>query len=299
MISAIPDIFRRIEFRRITRKILRPQSRMPSQKCFHLFAAMDGRPIPQKDQRPPKMFQQIFQKSPHVQPVQIPPVELDKKGQPFPLGRYGQGTDRRNLVLFVEMIDIRRFSLGSPRPRDRRNEQKAAFIEKQQRGANSCGVFLYGANDTASNGRFRLPFSPKPAVRVSGNSTPFPTATARHDWGGIGHQNSSELLALSAARSTGRSDSHKPVAPLATIGPTSLFARATTSMGALEPPWISGPWCPSRDRPGTIERRNSWMLRASERSPRGSWFPFSIIGWRVGAASPILLGFRGVSCPIL
>jgi hypothetical protein len=31
------------------------------------------------------MFQQVFQKSPDIQTIQIPPVELDKKSQPFPL----------------------------------------------------------------------------------------------------------------------------------------------------------------------------------------------------------------------
>jgi hypothetical protein len=181
------------------------------------------------------MFEQVFKKSANIQTIQIPFPELDKKSHPFPFRRYNQRTDRRNLILSVAMIQPGRLSPGSPRARDRRNEQKAAFIEKKQVGAKSFGVFLYAASDTASNGRFPLPFSPKPGVRVSGNSTPSPRAIARHDWGGIGPQSSSELCALPAARSTGRSDIRKLMARPVTTGVVSLFARAATSSDAREP----------------------------------------------------------------
>jgi len=242
------------------------------------------------------MFQQIFQKSSHIQTIQIPFPELDKKSQSSPFRRHGQRTNRRNLVLSVAMIQSGRLSPGSPRARDRRNEQKAAFIEKKQVGTKSFGVFLYAANDTASNGRFPLPFSPKPGVPVSGNSIPSPRAIARHGWGGIGPQSSSELFALPAARSTGRSDIRKLMARPATAGVVSLFARAATSADAREPSWISVPWSPSLDRLETNGRPSSWMPRATGRWPKGLFSPFSIIGWRVGAAFPILFGCHGVSC---
>jgi hypothetical protein len=299
MIGTIPNIFRRIEFRGIRRKTLHANPRMPRQKFLHFFAPMDGGPIPQKDQRPPKMFQQIFQKSSHIQPIQIPLPELDKKSQPSPFRRHDQRTDRRNLVLPVTMIQPGRLSPGSPRACDRRNEQKAALIEKKQVGAKFFRVFLYAENGIASNGRSLLPFSPKPGVRVSGNSTPSLRAIARHDWGGIGPQSSSELFALPAAGSTGRSDIRKLMDRPARAGLVSLFARVAASADAREPSWTSAPWTLSPDRPETTGRRSFWMPRATGRWPIGLFCPFSIIEWRVGAAFPARFGCHGVSCSSL
>ena len=241
MIGTIPNIFRRIEFRGICRKTLHANPRMPRQKLLHFFAPMDGGPIPQKDQRPTKMFQQIFQKGSHIQPIQIPLPELDKKSQPSPFRRHDQRTDRRDLVLSVAMIQSGRLSPGSPRACDRRNEQKPALIEKKQVGTKFFHLFLYAENGIASNGRSPLPFSPKPGVPVSGNSTPSPKAISTHGWGGIGPQSSSELFARPAARSTDRSDIRKLMGRPVTAGVVSLFPRAVTSAGVREPSWISAP----------------------------------------------------------
>jgi hypothetical protein len=41
------------------------------------------------------------------------------------------------------------------------------------------------------------------------------------------------------------------------------------------------------------------MHPPSGRWLRDSWFPFSSVGWRDDAASPALLAFHGVSCPLL
>jgi len=74
--------------------------RMPRQKFIHFFAPMDGGPIPQKDQRPTKMFQQIFQKSSPIQPIQIPLSDLDKRASLLLCGE----TTRE---LFAEILSLR------------------------------------------------------------------------------------------------------------------------------------------------------------------------------------------------
>jgi hypothetical protein len=296
MIGTIPNIFSRVEFRGIRRESLHMNARMPQQKFLHLFPPMDGGPIPQKDKRPTKMFQQIFQKSSHIQSIQIPLPELDKKSQPSPFRRHDQRADRRNFVLSVAMIQPGRLSPGSPRADDRRNEQKPALIEKKQMGAKFFRVFLYAASDTASNGRSLLLFSLKPGVPVSGNSTPSPKAISRHDWGGIEPQSSSELLVRPAVRSTDRSDIRKLRDRTAKAGLVSLFARVATLPDAREPSWISVPSSLCPDRLGTTGRRSFWMPLTTGRWPKGSFPPFSTIEWRVGAASPTLFGCHGVSC---
>ena len=77
MIGTIPNVFCWVEFRGICRKPLHLNPRMLGQEFVHFFAPVNGGPIPQKNQRAAKMFQQIFQKSSHIQPIQIPFAELD------------------------------------------------------------------------------------------------------------------------------------------------------------------------------------------------------------------------------
>ena len=273
--------------------------RVSCQEFFHFFTSVDGCSVPQEDQRPSKMLQQIFQKSSHIQSTQIPFPKLDEKGQPSSFWRHSQRTDRRNLVLSIAMIQPGRLSLRSPRAGDRRNEQKPALIEKKQVGAKFFRVFLYAESDTVSNGQSLLPFSPRPGVPVSGNSTPSPKAISRHDWGGIEPQSSFELPAPPAVRSISRSDIRKLLGRPARSGLVSLFAQLATWPDAQEQSWISVPWSLFPDRPETIERQSSWMPRAIGRWLKGLSCPFLTIGWRVGAAFPVRFGCHGVSCPSL
>ena len=296
MIGTIPNIFRRIEFRSIRGEPFNVNPRMPEQKFLHFFAPMDGGPIPQKHQRPPKMFQQIFQKGSHIQSIQIPLPDLDKKSQSAPLGRNGQRSDRRKLVFPVTMIQSGRFSPRSPRAGDRGNQQKAAFIEEKQVRAKFFRVFLYAASDTASNGQSPSRSSLTPGAPASGNSTPSLKAIAKRGWGGIAPRSSSELFARPAVRSTNRSDIHKIGDLITRAGSVSFFVRAVIWAAAREPFWVSGLLPLSPDRPSSIGRRSFWKPRATGRWLKGWLCPFLTTEWRVDAASPVRFECPGVSC---
>jgi len=299
MVGTIPNIFRRIEFRSIRRKSFYANPRMSVQKFIHLFSSMNGGAIPQKDQRPAKMLQKIFQKVAHIQPIQIPLPNLDKKSQPASLGRDGQRTDRRKLVFPVAVIQPGRLSPRSPRTGNGGNEQKAAFIEKKQVRAKFFRVFLYAASDTASNGQSLFRFSLPPDAPVSGNSTPSPKVISKHGWGDIRPRSSSGLFGQPAARSTNRSDTQKIGDPPARAGSVSFFARAVILAAARESFWVSALLPLSPDKPSSIGRRSSWKPRATGRWPKGWLCPFLTTEWRVGAASPVRFGCHGVSCPPL
>lgn len=299
MIGSIPNIFRRIQFRSIRGEPFNVNPRMPQQKSIHFFASMDRGSIPQKDQRPAKMLQQIFQKGVHIQTIQIPLPNLDKKSQPAPLGRNCQRTDRRKLVFPVAVIQSGRLSPRSPRAGNRGNEQKAALIEKKQVGATFSRVFLYAASDTASNGRSLVRSSLLPGAPASGNSTPSLKVISKHGWGDIQPRSSSELFGQPAARSTNRCDIQKIGHPPARAHSVSLFVRAVILAAARESFWVSALLPPFPDRPSSIARLSFWKLRATGRWLKGWLCPFLTTEWRVGAVFPARSGCHGVSCSLL
>jgi hypothetical protein len=272
---------------------------MAKQKLRDLFSAMNSSPIPQEKDGALKMLEQSLEKAADIQAGKIALPKLNIESQPFPFRRDGQRTDRRNPMLFVNVIAMGRMAPGSPGTGNRRNKQEATFIHEEQRGAKSFGVFLYAANGGASNGQSLPRSAVKPGVPVFGNSTPFPKATARRGEDDIECQIPSELPEPPAGASKDRSDIRTKAARPATNWPNPLSVLGRALPAALEPPWGAGHWDPFPDMRGTIVRRNSWRPLASGQRPRDSFFPFSIGRWRFGAASPVLLGFHGVAYPKL
>jgi len=109
-----------------------------------LTAAMDHSPIPQQDHRPPKMPEQVFEEGSDIQPREIAGTKMKIEGQSSPLGGHGQGADRRDSILFVEIVNERCFSFGSPGAGHVGDEQETGFIEEDQMGAKTLSVFFMG-----------------------------------------------------------------------------------------------------------------------------------------------------------
>ena len=239
------------------------------------------------------------QKATNIQTGEIPSAKLNIKSQPLSFPGNGQSTHRRNPVLFIEVVTIGGLALWSPSAGDRRNEQKATFIQKEQGGAKSCCVFLYVANGSASNEQSLLPSAVKPGVPAFGNSTPSPKAIARHGWDDIERQIPSELPEPPAAGSKDQSDIHTPLAQRAAAWPNLLSVLMRSLSAALERPGGAGHWDPVLGMRGTIARRSFWMPPANGQQPTDLLSPSSIAQWRFVAASPALWGFHGVSCPPL
>ncbi len=104
-IRLAPDVLRRIEFQGVGWERFHMQSWMVSDPLFDFPATMDRSPIPQQGHRPPKMPEQVVQERLDIQPCEIASAKLEKEGQSPSLGRHRQGTDRRDPVLFVEIVN--------------------------------------------------------------------------------------------------------------------------------------------------------------------------------------------------
>lgn len=298
-VSLVPNIFSRIKLGGIGRKVFHMNSWIPNKTLFNFLSAVNGGPIPQQDHGSPEMFEQPLEERPNIQTGEIPCPKPKIKSQPLSLWGYQQGTDRGNPVLFVEVIEDGGFPFRSPSATNVWNEQEARLINEDQMGSTSFGVFLYAATGKPSNGQSLSRSFVMPGARVSDNSIPSLEATATHDWGDTGCESACGWFARSASGSKGLSDILRPEDPPKAV-PLICLSRFETA-------WEGGPEWPSSGglstRPlgslDTIEKRSSWMLPPNALQLK-EW-PCLLVAtrWRVDGASPVPLGIRGVSCPIL
>jgi len=263
-----------------------------------LATAMDRSPIPQQDHGPPKMPEQVLQEGSDIQPREIAGAKIEIEGQSSPLGGHGQGADRRDSILFVEIVNERCFSFGSPGAGHVGDEQETGFIEEDQMGAKTLSVFLYGASDTASSGRWRLRLVGGPDAPVFDNSTPGLPGVSRRGRGDRPCPNAVESSRRHALRSTDPSDIRRPgglsgaTSPVASSVTGKAWADGPAWLGAEDPGSLfSG----TSDPTGTPNSRTR-SLRAPQ--PTDSCPPLAT-GWPVGVAAPVAGRFLEVSCHIV
>jgi hypothetical protein len=273
--------------------------RMLCKKLLNLFTTVDRAPIPQQDHGVSDVFKQLFKERTNIQTVKIPLPKPEVERQAFPFGRYHQGIDGGNSVLFVEVIEDRGLSFRGPGATNVWDEQEAGFIDEDQSGPKFFGFFLYGATDKLSNAQPLSPSFAEPGALASGNSIPSLEAAATHDWDDTGCQSACEWFGRSVSESTGRSDTLRPADPTRGLPPICFSRSGTAWEDAPESPSNEGPWNRPPGTLGTIGKQSSLMLPPSAPRLKESSCFLSVTRLRVGGAFPVPLGIHGVSCPIL
>ncbi len=99
--------------------------RMFKEKLLDFFTSMDGPLIPQQDDRPADMVEQVLEKGADIQAVQVPLAKPEIQRDVLPLGRHREGTERRAAILFVEMVEERRLAPRRPGAGDGGDQQEA------------------------------------------------------------------------------------------------------------------------------------------------------------------------------
>lgn len=271
-------------------------SAMLRQKLLHLFAAVDGPTVPEQKDGSAQVLEQLFEKRPHIQSVEIPAAKLRIERQTFPLGRKSKGTDGRDPILFVEMIENRGFFPGGPSPGHGRGQQEPRFIEKDQMGPKCFRFFLNTATAAASNVQSLLRYAARLDAQASDSSTPSPPVISRRGWDDRWYQSVSRSPRQSVSTSKGPFGTLMPMALPSVPAPTVPSARRKVWEDARESASNAGPWTLTPDTPAAIGTQNSWMLPLDAPHPTMWPFPVSTTQWRVAFAFPVRFGFHGVSC---
>jgi len=114
MIALGPHILRRVELRRVPREGFDLQPGMGAKKRLDLSAPMDGPLIPQQDDRSADVVEQVLEEGADIQAGQVPLAKPEIQRDVLPPGRYREGTDRRDAIMFVEMVEKRRLAPRRP-----------------------------------------------------------------------------------------------------------------------------------------------------------------------------------------
>ena len=270
-------------------------SPMPRQKLLYLFATVNRPTVPEQKDRSAQVLEQLFEKEAHIQSVKIPFSKLRVERKTFPLGRHGKSIDGRDPILFVEMIENRSLSSGSPGPGHVRDQQEPRFIKKDQMGPKSFRFFLNTAMGTVSNVQSPPRCAARRDVLASDSSSSSPPITSTHGWDDRWYRSVFGLPRQSASVSKGPCDTRQPKDQQGAPAPTVSSLRRRVWEGAQESLWNAGPSTLTPDKPAAIGRQNSWTLQLAAPRPTNWRFPVSTTRWRVADVFPVRFGFHEVS----
>jgi len=270
-------------------------SPMLRQELLHLFATVNSPSVPEQKDRSAQVLEQVFEKGAHIQSVKIPFSKLRVEHQAFSLWRHCKSTDGGDPVLFVQMIENRGLSFGSPGPGHVRDQQEPRFIKKDQMGPKSFRFFLNTAMGTVSNVQSPPRCAARRDVLASDSSSSSPPITSTHGWDDRWSQSICGLPRQSASVSKGPCGTRQPKGQQAAPAPTVSSLRRRVWEGAQESLWDAGPSTLTPDTPAAIGRQNSWTLPLDARHPTNWPFPVSTTQWRVADVFPVRFGFHEVS----
>ena len=141
-LGLVPDSFVRVQLGCVPGKVLHLQPRVASEELANLVALVDRTVVPQDDDRPPQMPQEMPQKvadlrAPNVRLVH-PVVQPDPV---LPRADREPGNDR-HLVMLVPVVERGRPASGSPGPTHGAGQHEARFVHEDEVGPQLLGPFL-------------------------------------------------------------------------------------------------------------------------------------------------------------
>ena len=279
VLGLVPDIFDRIDFRRISRKPLDPKPMGASFPQPTDGRAMGRQPIANENERTTQVGMDLTQKPNKVRRSSVVVQELivqAKSTGPRCASNCGQCGD--SVMTIPHMLD-RRHPTRGPHSAPQRLQQIATFIEKNNASFAFEALFLSAANRCGSNGRSRSRPARALAVSVSADSIRACGASAARNQDGTAHRTAGRSCLGQVAQSirTTRSPNAaflvtKPQSTSSAVGKrASAYApdgpsRATYSRGATPSSNDAPKRCLSQ--PPQLHPSTSFPARTAERPCR-------------------------------
>ena len=180
-IRPIPNVFRRVEFRRVGGEEFWMDSRMFVKERFNGMMTVDCSAIPQQNDRSSQVPVEVEQEEFDIPMLEAARAELHVKSSVPSLWRDADSAKGGDSVLFEPMVEVRCLASGCPSAPHIGDEQKAAFIHEYEMGAKSCGFVLCEAIRSVSSAQSLLrPFG-APDARVFDSSIPVVPRAATSD----------------------------------------------------------------------------------------------------------------------
>ena len=141
-LEVIPNAFIRVQFRGVRWNRCQVQTGRAGEKLLHGIATVNLAIIQQNDQMAVYLMQQMAEKRRYFFALEIVLIELAVQRTMETLRTDGDARDSRDAVVTIPMTQDRRLSHRAPRLTDRRDQEEARFVDKDEMGCQPCGVFF-------------------------------------------------------------------------------------------------------------------------------------------------------------
>ena len=137
-----PDGFIGIELRGVGRKQLEMEPRKPAADVSDPFAFVNARVVPDHDDPPAEMAQQVAEKIAHLVVLDVLRIALKVQADALAAGRDGDSRDHRDAIMPVAMTDEGRLPARCPGLSNRGDQEEARLVDENDVGTQPRGVFF-------------------------------------------------------------------------------------------------------------------------------------------------------------
>jgi hypothetical protein len=141
-LKVIPYSFIRVQLWGVRRKRHQVQTGRVGEKLLHRVAPMSLAIVQQSDQMTPYLTQQMAKEYCHFLPLNIILVELAVQCTMEAFRADGDTRDGRDPVMAFPVVEDRCLSHRTPGLTNRRDQEEARFVDKDEVGFQPCGVFF-------------------------------------------------------------------------------------------------------------------------------------------------------------
>ena len=142
VVRLVPNAFVGIQFGRVGGKAFQMQSAKASAQVSDRVAFVGFAVVPNDEDVPLQVPEQITQEPTNLGLLDVFAVQLKVKAEASAGGADGERGEGGDAVVFVAMASDGGLAAGSPGPADRRDQEKAGFVDKGNMGAQPRGVFF-------------------------------------------------------------------------------------------------------------------------------------------------------------
>ena len=137
-----PDGFIGIELRGVGRKQLEVEPREAAADFSDPFAFVNARVVPDHDDSPAEMAQQVAEKIAHLVVPDVLRVALEVQADALAASRDGDSRDHRDAIMPVAMMNDGRRSARSPCLSHRGDQEEARLVDEDDVGTQPRSVFF-------------------------------------------------------------------------------------------------------------------------------------------------------------
>jgi len=142
LLGALPDALVGVEFGSVGGKVLEVEARNPTAESANALSSMDLEAIPDHEDRPPEMAEEVTQEFDDLGLADVVMVPLIVEAEPAAFGTDGDPGENRDPIVPLPVSQVRGLAARRPGARDRRGQLEARLVDEDEIGPQPKRVFF-------------------------------------------------------------------------------------------------------------------------------------------------------------